>query len=699
MTYWCETLGQRQLQSENGARIIAAEISSRLEADGDQMLRSLERLADRCQHISGREEWQGNVLGLLRDYKGLAALALIDQSGSVLQQSPAPSSLSDRSALPAQLLSKAAVEAIRSRRRITASLPGSGPNGRSVVIAILGAGTSDPCALSVVVELSPVAEQILRGNEASLYHVSIRVAGHQIRERGQLADADPQVRVTARANTLGLTWDIEVMPETALLDTADEGFALSNVVLLAGFLVTGLLVASANLWLVARDRNVLVERINGELRAENFRRAETERALVIAKNEADDANRSKSQFLAAMSHEIRTPMNAILGMAELLAESGLNQRQLEYTQVFQSAGSSLMRLLNDILDFSKMEAGKFHLSPVDFHLPGLIASTIKLMDSQVREKGLEFACEIDPALPPMVHGDPERLQQILVNLLSNATKFTPRGSVALRIRLSGEQSPSSAGLSFEVADTGIGIEPVKMGLIFESFEQGDNSISRRFGGSGLGLAISRSLAHQMGGRLTVESEVGKGSVFRFFVTLPVTKPIALKARELAQIDDRDNVVVRIGEPPSSPTPHSNGCRLRILIADDVVDNQFVLAEFLSDTPHFIDFASNGLEALERVREQAYDLVFMDVHMPVLDGLEATRAIREYERSVGRVPSTIVALTADALAEHRQACLEAGCSSHLLKPASRKLLLRCVARCAESRNALSPSKETSEIQTS
>jgi CheY-like chemotaxis protein len=392
-------------------------------------------------------------------------------------------------------------------------------------------------------------------------------------------------------------------------------------------------------------------------------------------------------------------MNAILGMAELLAESGLNQRQLEYTQVSQSAGSSLMRLLNDILDFSKMEAGKFHLSPVDFHLPGLIASTIKLMDSQVREKGLEFACEIDPALPPMVHGDPERLQQILVNLLSNATKFTPRGSVALRIRLSGEQSPSSAGLSFEVADTGIGIEPVKMGLIFESFEQGDNSISRRFGGSGLGLAISRSLAHQMGGRLTVESEVGKGSVFRFFVTLPVTKPIALKARELAQIDDRDNVVVRIGEPPSSPTPQSNGCRLRILIADDVVDNQFVLAEFLSDTPHFIDFASNGLEALERVREQPYDLVFMDVHMPVLDGLEATRAIREYERSVGRVPSTIVALTADALAEHRQACLDAGCSSHLLKPASRKLLLRCVARCAESRNALSPSKETSEIQTS
>ena len=685
ITYWGQTVRQGHAQSENGARVVAAEIRSRLQADGEQMTRSFVRLADQwpSHHIASAEEWQRDILGYFRDFKGLSALALVDSSGAFLREGAVSDKVLDPGGPGARLLAQTAVETLRTASPMTTSLVAEGREGPEIVVAVATAHSREPRALALLLELKPLAEQILRSHEGNLYFVSIRVDGQQIRQRGRLTDADSHIRVLDRARALGLTWNIEVMPETALVNPSETGIAGGDVVLLAGFLVTGLLVAAANLWLLARERSILVEQVNDELRNENLRRAETEHALLIAKNTADEANRSKSQFLAAMSHEIRTPMNAILGMAELLAESPLNDAQREYVRVFRSAGGSLMRLLNDILDFSKMEAGKFHLVPVDFHLPAMVDSTIKLMDSPVREKHLEFVCERDPNLPTWVHGDPERIQQIMVNLLSNATKFTTQGSVTLRVRLVEHPEPSTARISFEVADTGIGIEPDKLSLIFESFEQADSSISRRFGGTGLGLAISRNLVNQMSGRLEVESTPGKGSSFRALVTLPVVEPPAEKPhrqrRQLQALADA-----------TSSTP-----RLQILIVDDVIENQLVVAGFLDGRSHSLDFAINGLEAVERAQGREYDLIFMDVQMPVLDGLAATRAIREFEATAGRKPSRIVALSADGLPEHRQASFSAGCSDYLLKPVSKKVLLRAVAQCIKEPTSPASAHESEE----
>jgi PAS domain S-box-containing protein len=384
------------------------------------------------------------------------------------------------------------------------------------------------------------------------------------------------------------------------------------------------------------------------------------------KASAELANRAKSEFLTTMSHEMRTPMNAILGMADVLSESPLNQEQRDYVRIFQKAGGNLLDLINNVLDLSKVESGHFELESIGFHLAAVLEKSLEMMAPQARDRGLELNLEIQPGVAMDLVGDPNRLGQVLVNLIGNAMKFTAHGSVTLRVER--DNAGPGSWLRFSVADTGIGIAADKTQMIFESFTQADSSTTRQYGGTGLGLAISKGLVELMGGRIACTSELGKGSTFFF------TAPFEIrKETEIAKSPEPAAVVLPRAEAAG---PH----RLtRILIAEDSEDNLVLTKAYLKDCGFTLDIAENGQIAVEKAISGHPDLVLMDVQMPVMDGLEATRAIREWEAQTGASPMPILALTAHAAVEASARSRAAGCSEHLTKPVKKATLLAAIAR--------------------
>ena len=372
--------------------------------------------------------------------------------------------------------------------------------------------------------------------------------------------------------------------------------------------------------------------------------------LRQAKEEAEQASRIKSQFLATVSHEIRTPMHAILGMAEMLRQTPLNNRQSEYVDTFHSAGKHLLKLINDILDYSRLEAGGLQLAKQNFNLDQLLQEIIALLGTQASNKGLQLELDISPQLHPYRRGDPQRLQQILVNLISNAIKFTQQGKIKVQVYEQDKQ-----WLSFSITDSGIGIADKQQKQIFQPFIQLDAGNTREQGGTGLGLSICNHLVEAMGGKIKVESESGQGSRFTF--TLPLER---MEKHDITSVQNE----VKNKQTLTAAT---------ILIADDSEINQRVIAAFLQDSNCQLTFTQNGLEAIAHYQQNQPDLVFMDMQMPQLDGGSATIKIRQHEQQNQLKPVPIIALSASAMEEDKQTALAAGCDEFYPKPLSQQQL--------------------------
>ena len=405
----------------------------------------------------------------------------------------------------------------------------------------------------------------------------------------------------------------------------------------------------------ARDRQRVADL---QIEAENLR----ERARI-----ATETSRAKSAFLAVMSHEIRTPMNGVLGLATALLHDDLREEQRRVVGAIHESGEALLRILNDILDYSKLDAGRLTFESVPFSPASLTQEAVSFHGPAAMAKGLTINATTDADMPKILLGDCGRIRQVLMNLVSNAVKFTDTGAVSIRAHCL-ERQGDALSVMWEVHDTGIGIPREKLGRLFDEFVQADDSITRRFGGTGLGLAISRRIVEQMGGQIDVQSEVGIGTVFSFRLTLQE----AVDSNAVLSATDRPDraealraALSQLGRPG------------RLLLAEDNPTNQFVIVQLLRRFELVVDVAADGLAAVEAVSAAPYDAVFMDMQMPRMDGLQATRAIRRLGGHAAVMP--IIALTANAFPDDVKACMAAGMTQFLAKPVSSDLLYEALAR--------------------
>lgn len=419
----------------------------------------------------------------------------------------------------------------------------------------------------------------------------------------------------------------------------------------------------------ASDQAIRMIGVNWDITAERKREKELRDlsdGLKAVKDMAEAASKAKSEFLSSMSHEIRTPLNAIIGMADLLSETNLSEEQARYLDTFRHAGDSLLAIINDILDLSKVEAGLLELESMCFELNELLAKIGEVMSFHARSKGLELVITQFSETIGLI-GDPMRLRQVIVNLVGNAIKFTEKGEVAIVAEVL-SSTATDMELKFSVRDTGIGIPHDKLASVFERFTQVDSSTTRKYGGTGLGLTISKRFVEIMSGQIGVESEYGKGSIFSFTAKFKVDSECRY---DLKPADNRRKETPPPGKIETRP--------LSILLVEDNEDNRNLILMYLKKTGYKIETAENGQIAVEKFKSGSYDLVLMDMEMPVKDGLTAVRELRQWEQARQVRRTTIIALTAHALREHEEKSREAGCDGYLTKPIKKAVLLDALSK--------------------
>lgn len=506
-------------------------------------------------------------------------------------------------------------------------------------------------------------DELIRELTAVLNDSSYRVLIDDVtRERAALVDtyADAENRPFMAELTWSTfmkvgdrTWEVTVQQDTSLRPTAAFNstlFLLASLIFV--FLICALLLTIAN-------RIITVEEIVDE----------KTQHLIDLNLQLKKASETKSEFLANMSHEIRTPLNVLVGMADLLEESPLNEDQKHYVQVSKKAGHNLLSIINDILDISKIESGLVTLEMTDVDLHTLVKDTVEMFELKAQEKNLDLTVALSEDTRNIFQGDPTRIRQILSNLISNSLKFTKSGRI--HVELLKNQTALPGNVIFHVSDTGIGIPQEKIPHLFQPFTQADSTITRKFGGTGLGLSISKRLVRMMKGEITLESELDRGSRFSFTLDLPLLRP--LESAETVP-----------APPPKAPLKTEAHEPLAILIVDDTDDNRLLIKAYLKNTAHKISEAMNGQEALELAQKNRYDLILMDMQMPVMDGFTATERIRVWEKEQQLPLSAIWALTAYALNNDIDRSLSAGCNMHLVKPVRKSDLLLHIQNLSDQR---------------